>query len=53
MTILAETAQVSQRQYLEVLSNKVGSTGSSHNIADSERDVILEHCREAMETFGY
>jgi hypothetical protein len=53
MAVLAETARVSEKQVLEVLANKIGSTGAGRGITDAEQDAILGCCRASMEAFGY
>ena len=51
MAILAEVAKVSREQVSAVLSHKIGSINAG--LSESEKNTILEHCRESMEALGY
>jgi hypothetical protein len=51
LAILSEVAKVSTEQISMVLTHKIGS--SSKDISESDRDTILECCREPMENLGY
>ncbi len=51
MAVVGETAKVTPEQIALVLENKIGSNNAGLN--ETERDAILERCRELMETLGY
>jgi hypothetical protein len=50
---IEDVARVSRRQVLQVLANKLGSSGARQCITDADRDVILRHCRKSMQALGY
>jgi hypothetical protein len=52
IAILADVAKVSPQQISMVLSHKIGSSNRT-SLADSDRDFILQNCRESMELLGY
>ena len=51
MAILAQAAKVSDEQVSMVLAHKLGSHDAG--ISASERELILDRCREPMEILGY
>jgi hypothetical protein len=51
MNIVADAAKINSEQIESVLSCKIGS--SNYGLDDSEREAILENCREPMAAYGY
>jgi hypothetical protein len=52
MAVLAEVAKVSKQEVSMVLAHKIGSTRRSI-LDNSQREVILAHCRAPMEVLKY
>jgi hypothetical protein len=51
LEIVADAAKITTEQIESVLSCKIGS--SNYGLDDTERDAILENCREPMAAYGY
>lgn len=49
---VADVARLSHEQISQVLAHKIGSSRGV-SLADADRDVILDRCRDAMEILGY
>jgi hypothetical protein len=51
LTVLGEVAKVTREHISMVLAYKIGH--SAKNISDSDRETIIERCREPMKSLGY